>query len=271
MTAKKWLFGLLFLAGAWLTPYEGEQAHATTMAAAVNCFAGPCFNDAGIRSNGVGVLGFNRFAVLPFLFTDANASLTGTVVVADFLIGRSNFIYLYGYGVGTQSVLGGGFFLSSAISQNYLTVGGIGSFGAFNIGVCNATGFLAGDGAIMTPFVNGVAIGGGRGTTACTPFAQAYGPRLQAVGRLTNLTATDVMQFNGIAGGSARITLPWGDDIPDSAFTQLNSDINGDSPSTVIADLQSLGLTQQVPEPETLVLLGGGLLGLGTLRRRRRA
>jgi hypothetical protein len=271
MTARKWLFGLLFLTGAWLTPYRAEQAHATTMAAAVTCFAGPCVNDAGIRSNLVGVLGFNRYAVLPFLFTDINATLAGTVVVADFLIGRSNFIYLYGYGVGTQSGLGGGFFLSSAISQNYRTLGGIGTFGAFNIGACNLTGSLAGDGAIMTPFVNGFAIGGGRGTTACSPFAQFYGPRAQAVGAITNLTATDVMQFDSIAFGGAQITLPWGDDIPDSAFTQLNTDIDGDSPSTVISDLQALGLTQQVPEPETVALFGSGLLGLGLLRRKRQA
>lgn len=271
MTARKTLFGLLFLVGAWLTPYSGEQAHATTMAATVTCFAGPCFNDAGIRSNGVGVLGFNRYAVLPFLFFDANASLTGTAVVADFLIGRSNFIYLYAYGVGTQSGLGGGFFLSSAITQNYLTLGGIGSFGAFNIGACNATGFIAGDGAIMTPFVNGRAIGGGRGTTACTPFAQLYGPQNQVVGRVTNLTATDVMQFNGILGGGAQITLPWGDDIPDPSFTALNNAINGDSPTAVIDDLQALGLTQQIPEPATLALLGSGLLGLGALRRKPRA
>jgi hypothetical protein len=271
MTAKKWLFGLLLLLATWMPPYWGEQARATTMTATVTCFAGPCFNDAGIRTNFVGVLGFNRYAVLPFVFSDANASLAGTVVVADFLVAGSNFIYLYGYGVGTQSVAGGGFFLSSAITQSYLTVGGIGTFGAFNIGTCNATGVLAGDGAIMTPYVNGFAIGGGRGTTACAPFAQAYGPQAQTVGGLTNLTATDVMQFNGIVGGGAQITLPWGDDIPDSAFTQLNSDIDGDSPSAVIADLQSLGLTQQVPEPAALALFGSGLLGLGALRRVRRA
>jgi hypothetical protein len=271
MSARNWLFGLLLLAGAWLTPYQGEQAHATTMAAAVTCFAAPCVNDAGIRTNGVGVLGFNRFAVLPFLFSDVNARLAGTVVVADFRIGRSNFIYLYGFGVGTQSALGGGFFLSSAISQNYLTLAGIGTFGAFNIGTCNLTGIAAGDGAVMTPFVNGFAIGGGRGTTACAPFAQAYGPQAQVIGGLTNLTATDVMQFNGIVFGGAQITLPWGDDIPDSAFIKLNNDINGDSPTTVISDLQALGLTQQVPEPTTLALFGSGLLALGVLRRRCRS
>ncbi len=271
MTARKWLFGLLLLFATCMTPYKGEQAQATTMTATVTCFAAPCVNDAGIRTNFVGVLGYNRYAVLPFVFTDVNATLAGTVVVADFLIGRSNFIYLYGYGVGTQSLAGGGFFLSSAITQNYLTLGGIGTFGAFNIGTCNATGVLAGDGAIMTPYVNGFQIGGGRGTTACAPFAQAYGPQAQAVGGLTNLTATDVMQFNGIVLGSAQITLPWGDDIPNSSFTQLNTDIDGDSPAAVIADLQALGLTQQVPEPATLALFGSFLLALGAARRMRRA
>ncbi|HEY6434632.1 MAG TPA: PEP-CTERM sorting domain-containing protein [Acetobacteraceae bacterium] len=271
MTARKLLFGLLLLAAAWLTPYKGQQAHATTMTAAVTCFAGPCANDGGIRSNGVGILLFNRYAVLPFLFFDGNATLTGTAVVADVRIGAANFIYLYAYGVGTQSGAGGGFFLSSAITQNYQTLGGIGSFGAFNIGACNGIGFLAGDGAIMTPYVNGRAVGGGRGLTACTPFAQAYGPQAQAIGGLTNLTATDVMQLNGIAGGGAQITLPWGDDIPDPALTQLNTDINGDSPTNVISDLQALGLTQQIPEPATLALLGSAFLGLGALRRTRRA
>ena len=100
------------------------------MTATVTCFAGPCINDAGIRTNFVGVLGFNRYTVLPFVFTDVNATLAGTVVVADFRIGASNFIYLYGYGVGMQSALGGGFFLSSAITQTYQTLGGIGTFGA---------------------------------------------------------------------------------------------------------------------------------------------
>jgi hypothetical protein len=271
MTVRNTLFGLLLLIGAWLTPYPGEQARATTMTAAVTCFAGPCFNDGGIRTNGVGILGFNRYAVLPFLFFDGNASLTGTAVVADLLIGRSNFIYLYAYGVGTQSGAGGGFFLSSAITQSYATLGGIGSFSAWNIGACNGTGVIAGDAAVMTPYVNGVAIGGGRGTTACSPFTQLYGPQARAVGAVTNLTATDVMRFNKIAGGGAVITLPWGDDIPDPNAGPLNSAINGDSPSTVIADLQALGLTQQLPEPATITLLGCGLLGLGALRRKRRA
>jgi hypothetical protein len=271
MTARNTLFGLLLLIGVWVTPNPGEQAHATTMTASVTCFAGPCFNDAGIRTNGVGILGFNRYAVLPFLFTDANATLTGTAVVADILIGRSNFIYLYAYGVGTQSGLGGGFFLSSAITQTYRTLGGLGTFSAWNIGACNATGVLAGDGAVMTPYVNGVAIGGGRGTTACSPFAQFYGPQNRVTGALTNTTATDLMQFNAIVGGGAQITLPWGDDIPDPNASPLNTAIDGDSPSTVIADLNALGLTQQIPEPATLTLLGCGLLGLGARRRKRRA
>ena len=80
------------------------------------------------------------------------------------------------------------------------------------------------------------------------------------------------MQFNGIVLGGAQITLPWGDDIPDPAFTQLNTDIDGEfAVHVVISDLQSLGLTQQVPEPATLALFGSGLLCLGALRRRRRA
>jgi len=274
MTGRNWLLGLLLLFGMWLGPYQIQRARATTMTVAVSCFAGPCFNDGGIRSNGVGVLGFNRYALLPFSFFDANASLSGTVLVADLLFGRANYIYLYGQGVGTQSVGGGGFFLSSAISQIYRTIGGTGKFGAFNIGACNATAVDAGDGTIMTPLVNGVALTGGVGTTACTPFAQLYPLQRRSSGAYTKLTATDTMQFNAILGGGARITLPWGGDLPDPGATTLNTDIaNSDSLATILGDLQSVdpGISQQVPEPATLALLGSGLLGLAALRRKRQA
>jgi hypothetical protein len=93
----------------------------------------------------------NRYALLPLLFTDANVTLSGTVLVANLFLGGNDYIYLYGQGVGTQSALGN---LNSTIQQSYLTPGGIGTFGAFNVGACNATATLAGDSSVMQPFVN---------------------------------------------------------------------------------------------------------------------
>jgi len=39
--------------------------------------------DSGIRGNGVGILGANRYSTLPFVFNDALMNFTGNVVVAD--------------------------------------------------------------------------------------------------------------------------------------------------------------------------------------------
>lgn len=123
----------------------------------------------------------------------------------------------------------------------------------------------------MQPFVNNTALAG-VSSSACSPFAQIFPG--QAVASLpgTTLTAADDMQFDQVLFGGAQITLPWGDDLPDPALTDLNAAIAGsDSLATIMGDLMTAdpSLTQQVPEPATLALFGTGLLGLGALRRKR--
>jgi hypothetical protein len=261
------LFALLLAASIGVS--LSQPAQATTMTATVCAvFANPCplgsTIDAGIRTNFVGTLGFNRYALLPFNFTDVNTSLTGTVLAADILQGGNNWIYLFGEGVGTQSALGNPFFLDAAITQNYQTLGGIGSFSAFNVGSCNAAGTAAGDGEVVQPFVNATALTGA-GTTACSPFAQGFGPQAVATGGVTNMTAAAIFQFNAFAGGGAAITLPWGSDLPDPG---LGFDPTTGTLSQLLSDLQEVGLTQQDPEPATFAMFGVALLVLASVRRR---
>jgi hypothetical protein len=262
-----WLFALP-MAGLFglATPQQGR---ATTMTATVcTAFANPCplanTVDSGIRNNGVNLLGFNRFALLPFIFNDANVNLSGTVLAADILTGGNNFIYLFGQGVATQSALGNAFFLDAAIGQNYQSLGGVGNFSAFNVGTCNAVGTAAGDGEVVQPFINGGALGPAAGNTACSPFVQTFGPAAGAIGAATNMTAAAIFQYNAVAGGGAAITLPWGDDIPDSA---LNFDPTTGTLAQLESDLTTAGLTEQVPEPAALMLLSGALLALARVKR----
>jgi hypothetical protein len=270
MKRTSWLLAFLLVGclGAGLS----RPAQATTMTATVCAvFANPCplgsTIDAGLRTNFVGTLGFNQYALLPFNFTDANTTLTGTVLAADILQGANNWIYLFGEGVGSQSALGNGFFLDAAITQNYQTLGGIGSFSAFNIGSCNAAGTAAADGEVVQPFVNGTPLTGA-GTTACSPFAQGFGPQAVASGGATNMTAAAIFQFNVLAGGGAAITLPWGGDLPDP---DLGFDPTTGTLPQLLSDLQDAGLTQQDPEPATFAMFGAALLVLACVRRRIRS
>ncbi len=254
---------------AGLVAVQPQRAHATTMVATVCTIAfNPCpvfpvndVLDAGIRSNGVGVLGANRYAVLPFSFNDAFTSVTGTVVVADF---AAKFIYLVGFGQATSTI--GPVDIDIAISQNYRTTPGTWTFGGFNIGSCIGVATGDGDGVTSLPVVNGVGIGGPAGA-ACSPFAQFFGPQSQKVGGITNMTATAIFGFNG--PGPQVIGLPWGTDFPSPALT-----INDTTTlSSLLGDLKDDGLTLSVPEPSTwaMMLLGAGLMGAGLRIRRRKS
>jgi hypothetical protein len=79
---------------------QPNQGNATTVAAVV-CAGGefPCLPgdvvDSGFRANGVGLLGPNRYAILPFSFSDALINFSGMTVVAD---SGEQFIYSWGTG-----------------------------------------------------------------------------------------------------------------------------------------------------------------------------
>jgi hypothetical protein len=254
------------MALAGLATIQPQQARATTMIATICTVAlNPCpagkILDGGIRTNGVGLLGANRYALLPFTFVDASASVTGTVVVADF---AAKFIYLVGFGTANSDV--GPVDIDIAISQNYLTTPGGWFFKGFNIGACNGAATGAGDGVTSLPYVNGVPLGGAV-DSLCSPFAQFFGPKLQAVGPITNLTAAAIFGFNGGKGQS--IGLPWGDDFPTPDL-----DIG---PTTTLPDLVNTlktdGLQLEVPEPSTwaILIVGFGVIGFMMRPRRRPA
>src|SRR3954449_12051127 len=86
---------------------------------------------AGFRANGVGILGANRFTLLPFAFGNADVSFTGTLLGTDTPGG----IYIWGGGVATN-LLAANFYLDVQISQNYVSAPGIHPFSEFNIGNC---------------------------------------------------------------------------------------------------------------------------------------
>jgi hypothetical protein len=256
-------------------------AFATTMTATlcnINVGAGACpaanTLDFGVRFNGVPLLGINRWAVLPFDFHDATAGITGNIFVVDV---AGAWIYLYGQGVASGNNGAGPLFLNVAITQNYLTGIAAGTFIGVDSGFCNAAATGAGSGQTGFPFVNGAPLAANAGnTTACGAFLQTFGPQVFGLGAVTNLTA--VADFNLGAGAGQLITLPWGDDFLDPGLTGLNSLLGLDlsvppppdpSVATIEATLNSLGFTQQIPEPASLLLLGAGCAGLFGLRRRK--
>ncbi len=59
--------------------------------------------------------------------------------------------------------------------------------------------------------------------------------------------------------------------LHDLAFTASNFGVSGNSATVTIRNIAIDGRVIGVPEPETLSLLGAGLLGLGFLRRKRAA
>jgi hypothetical protein len=260
-----------------------HHADATTMTATlcdINVGAAPCpladTLDFGVRFNNVPLLGINRWAVLPFTFSDASAGITGNIFVVDI---AGSWIYLYGQGVAAGNNAAIPLFLNVAITQNYITTIPAGTFIGVDGGFCNPAATVAGSGQTGFPFVNNVAIApNGGNTTACPAFLQTFGPQVFGLGAVTNLTA--VASFNLGLGGGQLITLPWGDDFPDPFAPDLNHLFGLDltappapgsdpTPSTIISALNAMGLVQQIPEPATLALFGAGLVSLAMIRRRR--
>ena len=265
----QFVFALAVLMASLVASHP-QQAHATTMRATACTIAfNPCpigdVLDTGIRTNFVGVLGANKYTVMPFTFVDAATSVSGTVVAAD---AGGKYIYLVGFGAATSTV--GPIDIDIGISQNYVTKPGPWTFSGFNIGGCNAAATADGDGVTSLPYVNGVSLGGPV-SSGCSPFAQTFGPQIRVVGGVTNLTASAIFGFNGGLGPQV-ITLPWGDDFPDPDLTNL---VVG--PTTTLDNFESalksdgFSLAAAAPEPAAwaLMLLGVGLVG-GGLRMARR-
>ena len=266
---QQFAFALVVLLAAAFAA-QPNQARATTMVATACSIAfNPCpavdVLDTGVRTNFVGTLGANRWTVLPFTFVDGATSVIGNVVAAD---AGGKYIYLVGFGAATSTV--GPIDIDIAISQNYQTQPGVWTFSGFNVGSCNAAATADGDGVTSLPYVNGSSLGGPV-ASQCSPFAQSFGPQVRTVGGVTNLTAAAIFGFNGGAEPQA-ITLPWGDDFPDPALSNLIVDS-----STTLASFESalqtdgFQMVSGAPEPATwtLMLLGVALVG-GALRAARR-
>ena len=205
--------------------------------------------DAGFRANGVNVLNANRYTLLPFIFDDAFANFSGTMLAVD---SQGKFIYLWGGGVGTDKT-GAQMWLDVQLSQSYQTVAGNWSFSEFNSGACNAAATAAADRVVATLAING-ATPLPVMDAACSPFNKTGGPVGVAVGNITNLTGLAQFVFNAGAANQ-QVNLPWGEDFPDPSITIFPD-----------PDHLPAGFTEQSPEPATLLLMGAGLLALG-LRR----
>jgi hypothetical protein len=255
--------GLLGLCMA-LQPRPAQAIAVSAVECSVVAFPCPIANiiDSGIRSNGVGLLGANRFTVLPFAFGNASVTFSGTLLATDIL--GSN-VYIWGGGAATYIGGAGNFYLDVQISQNYVTAGGIGQFSEFNIGNCTANTVGTASGVAATLGVNGsflpvlgsagpifggdcLAAGGPGGTPG---FTQNAGPAAIGIGGVTNLTALAQFYFDAAGGLNQSINLPWGEDFPDII------DFPGLIPTPTT--IGSFGVSDQSPEPATLSMLGGAL------------
>jgi hypothetical protein len=223
--------------------------------------------DSGIRSNGVGVLGANRYTILPFVFNDFRMNFTGTIVAAD---SGGRFIYSWGTGVATDfAPFGTGLFLDVTISQNYITVPGPAAFSELNVGDCNAVARVNASTSLVQGAVNGglLPVLGGVGDCAAAPFVLGAGPFGTNIGLVTNMTAAAQFFFAPGAAGNQQITLPWGADFPDPIIN-FNDPNN---PQNFITDTDiPAGFIDQNPEPGTFAMFIGAL-SAAALRLRRRS
>jgi hypothetical protein len=154
--------------------------------------------DAGFRANGVGLLGPNQFALLPFVFGNGDVTFSATILTVD-LFGVN--VYVWGGGVASNLAAPvGGFYLDVQTSQDYVTAPQANAaFSEFNVGNCTNNTIRTLSGVAATLGVNGnflpvmgnfgdcVAGGGPGGQTG---FAFNGGPVNQPVGLITNLTGT---------------------------------------------------------------------------------
>jgi PEP-CTERM motif len=186
------------------------------------------------------------------VFDDASVNFTGTMFALD---SQGKFVYLWGGGVGTNKLGVGPLWLDVQLSQSYVTVPGNWTFSEFNSGNCNAAATAAGDNILATVAINGATplpVMNG----VCSPFAVAGGPVGVGLGAITTLTGLAQFRFNAGAVNQ-QVDLPWGEDFPDPAITVFPD-----------PDHIPVGFAEQTPEPATWILMGGGLLAAGLVRRR---